>query len=448
VGNKLWSGGVSGIDGHSFDLRQIKSPIILFASMGDNITPPQQAFNWVADVYGSTDEIKAHGQVIVGLLHQNAGHLGIFVSGKVAKKEYTEIVSVLKSVEALQPGLYGMEIIEKPQADGRMTYDVQFVEVRLEQIVGRLNRFQRVDEKPFKAVEKVSEFNQRAYELFARPLVQKMSNEVGAKLGRALHPLRMQRWAISDLNPWMAWLGPVAESVRSHRQALGPESPSRQTERFVSECVGSALDFYREVRDAVSEALFYEIYGPMFGACIAGGEQARQPEKITHERELPFVKEALASIKEGGYPEAVARVFALLLEHGKPLPLRELESGRAFEEKHSRLLPRISPERERRIRGEQEVIVRYEPERALETLPHLLRRSKDRQRLLTLMDAVFAETKLGKLKPTPAQISMFEKIRGVLKTRPESIRHRGGVQNGRRNAPRQKNGGKRYGIVH
>ena len=33
----------------------IKSPIILFASMGDNITPPQQAFNWVADVYGSTD---------------------------------------------------------------------------------------------------------------------------------------------------------------------------------------------------------------------------------------------------------------------------------------------------------------------------------------------------------------------------------------------------------
>ena len=59
VGNKLWSGTVKSGDGGVFDLREIKVPIILFASMGDNITPPQQAFNWVADVYGSTDEIKA-----------------------------------------------------------------------------------------------------------------------------------------------------------------------------------------------------------------------------------------------------------------------------------------------------------------------------------------------------------------------------------------------------
>ena len=58
-----------------------KSPIILFASLGDNITPPQQAFNWVADLYPTTEEIKANGQVIVGLMHEDVGHLGIFVSG-------------------------------------------------------------------------------------------------------------------------------------------------------------------------------------------------------------------------------------------------------------------------------------------------------------------------------------------------------------------------------
>ena len=62
----------------------------MFASLGDNITPPQQAFNWVADVYGSTEEIKARGQVIVGLMQEEVGHLGIFVSGKVAKKEGTQ----------------------------------------------------------------------------------------------------------------------------------------------------------------------------------------------------------------------------------------------------------------------------------------------------------------------------------------------------------------------
>src|SRR6185369_17077517 len=70
VGNKLRSGTVKAGEGGVFDLREIKVPIVLFASMGDNITPPQQAFNWVADVYGSTEEIKARGQVIVGLMHR------------------------------------------------------------------------------------------------------------------------------------------------------------------------------------------------------------------------------------------------------------------------------------------------------------------------------------------------------------------------------------------
>ncbi len=190
VGNKLWKGETAAGAGKVFDLREIRSPIVLFASMGDNITPPQQAFNWVADVYGSTDEIKARGQVIVGLLHQSAGHLGIFVSGAVAKKEHAQIVSVLKSIEALPPGLYGMQIREVAGNGGAPHYEVEFEEHRLEEIVERLNRFKRKDEAAFEAVEKVSNFNQTAYELFARPWVQGLSSEAGAKLARELHPLR------------------------------------------------------------------------------------------------------------------------------------------------------------------------------------------------------------------------------------------------------------------
>ena len=130
VGNKVWSGTTAGPGGGAFDLRDIRLPIVLFASMGDNITPPQQAFNWVADVYGSTDEIKARGQVIVGLVHENIGHLGIFVSGKVAKKEHAQIVSVLKSVESLPPGLYGMAIHERKRPVGFVDYEVEFRERR------------------------------------------------------------------------------------------------------------------------------------------------------------------------------------------------------------------------------------------------------------------------------------------------------------------------------
>jgi len=92
----------------------------------------------------------------VGLMHQDVGHLGIFVSGKVAQKEYTQIASVMKSIEMLPPGLYGMEIKETKGEGGRPEYQVEFHEVRLEEVVARLNRHQRLDEKPFEAVAAVS----------------------------------------------------------------------------------------------------------------------------------------------------------------------------------------------------------------------------------------------------------------------------------------------------
>ena len=118
-------------------------------------------------------------------MHEDIGHLGIFVSGKVAKKEHAQIVSVLKSIEALPPGLYAMQIRERKGRDGKIEYEVEFDERRLEDIVARLNRFERADEKPFEAVAAVSEFNQRAYELFAQPLVQATSNEYTREAARA-----------------------------------------------------------------------------------------------------------------------------------------------------------------------------------------------------------------------------------------------------------------------
>src|SRR4029453_12540756 len=151
VGNKLSSGEARLGPGRYFDLKSIKQPIIVFASMGDNITPPQQAFNWIADVYSSTEEIKANGQTIVGLLHEDVGHLGIFVSGKVAKKEHAQIVEVLRYIQGLPPGLYGMNIDERVGDDGEVKYEVTLVERKVEDL-RTLQKYDRVDEKPFEAV--------------------------------------------------------------------------------------------------------------------------------------------------------------------------------------------------------------------------------------------------------------------------------------------------------
>ena len=423
VGNKLWSGETRARGGKVLDLREIKSPIILFASMGDNITPPQQAFNWVADVYGSTEEIKARGQVIVGLLHKDIGHLGIFVSGKVAKKEHAQIVSVLKAIDLLPPGLYGMEITERKGENGKTEYEVEFHEHRLEDVIARLNRLKRADEKPFEAVAEVSEFNQRAYELFAQPLIQSLSNELTAKLSREFHPLRFQRWAFSDANPWLAWLAPAAQAVKARRKAVAADDPTRKVEKMMSELVSASLDFYRATRDAISEAAFFQTYGSLFSFYLADKYEAeeRAAESTTDPRELPFVKDALASISEGGYAEAFARVAFLLMRKGN-VPLSQLVMKQELINDYSDLLPSLPLDQWRRIRGEQEIIARYEPDQAIETLPELLRERADRERLITLLERLLADRRVQQSKPTPEQMAMLERIRSVLNARPSGGR--------------------------
>ena len=51
VGNKLSTGQIRTSEGVRIDLRNIRSPIIVFCSWGDNITPPQQALDWILDLY-------------------------------------------------------------------------------------------------------------------------------------------------------------------------------------------------------------------------------------------------------------------------------------------------------------------------------------------------------------------------------------------------------------
>jgi pimeloyl-ACP methyl ester carboxylesterase len=415
VGNKLWSGTMKAGD-RPLDLRDIRSPIVLFASLGDNITPPQQAFNWVADVYSSTEEIKARGQVIVGLLQEEVGHLGIFVSGKVAKKEYTQIVSVLKSIEALPPGLYGMQIAEREDDSGKLVPEVSFVEHTLEDVVARLNRFKRRDERPFEAVKAVAELNQRIYEMYGRPVVQSVANEYGARLSRQFHPLRFQRWALSDMNPALSAVGPAAEAVKAQRVALPAEHPARRTEAAQSEIASATLDLYRGLRDAWSEAAFFLLYGNLY-AFQSGDERGiDESSPATEPRDLPWVRDALASIDKGGYPEALARVGCLLARGGEPLPLARLQLAHDMLEEYRDLLPALAPADVRRIAGQQQIIVRYEPELAVETLPRLLAAPQDRHRLMTLLERVFADERVKRTQPTGEQKQMVASIQSVLGT--------------------------------
>src|SRR5262249_28537907 len=146
--------------------------------------------------------------------------------------------------------------------------------------------------------------------------------------------------------------------------------------------------------DAMSEAMFFQTFGNMFSLYLADKRKEEEEEGIADPRELPVVKEALASIEEGGYAEAITRVAALLARRGEPLPLAKVALKKDLIEEYADLLPRLAPDEWRRIRGEQDIIVRYEPERALATLPLLLADPADRERLITLARRLLADERV------------------------------------------------------
>ncbi len=407
IGNRLARGEAKAAPHSFFDLKAIRSPIIVFSSAGDNITPPQQALNWVADAYTSTEEIKANGQVIVGLFHEDVGHLGIFVSGRVAKKEHARIVQVLEHIESLRPGLYLMKIHETRNSDGKIEYEVTMEERRLEDL-RRLNRLERRDEKPFEVVAEVSALGERAYTLFARPFIRPLVNEGTAELGRVFHPLRWQRWAFSALNPLLAPLPALASVAKAGRQVAPPDNPYRQFEKAISNTITAGLDLYRDLRDARMEALFFQIYGP--AAVIRetpepGPEiQAASPDL----RELPLIQDALAAIGTGGYPEAMALIGALIGRKAGPVPLARLELMERFF-RSDKVLSRLPADAIRRIRAEQGVVAELEPERGLQSLPRLLARPTDRRRALSVLHEAVNAVEL-----TPEQLAVVDQVRAIL----------------------------------
>ena len=392
VGNKVWKS-ATGTTGKMFDLREIRQPIVLFASMGDNITPPQQAFNWISDLYSSTEEIKANGQTIVGLIHEDIGHLGIFVSGKVAKKEHTQIVEVLKYIQDLPPGLYGMQIHETLDANGEPEYDVTLHERQLEDLK-KMQKHDRVDEEPFEAVAALSELTERVYELLVRPAVREATPEWLAKVMREWHPLRAQRWMFSDRNPWLAALPYFADAARVWRRPRSPDNAWRRAEKVGSEIVSARLDLYRDLRDAYYEAAFYQIYGNMLSLQMADQRAAMRRGARFDPRAVPAVRQVLDEIDQGGLPEAVVRAGMLIIKAGGgKRKLAQMERTRELLAP-STILREMSEDELRRLLHEETMVVEFEPVQAKRSLPKLARSTSERVKMHALFDALEADPHL------------------------------------------------------
>jgi hypothetical protein len=166
----------------------------------------------------------------------------------------------------------------------------------------------------------------------------------------------------------------------------------------------------------MSEAAFFQIYGNVFSMYLADKREAEEAaEVISERRDMPVVKQALASIERGGYAQAITRVAALLARRGVPLPLERFALKQELAAEYADLLPKLQPHEWRKVRGEQEIIVRYEPERALTTLPLLLKDPADRHRLVKLMDRLLADERVQRNGASGEQLAMLNSINQTLR---------------------------------
>ena len=387
VGNKLTKGTIVSSAGRRIDLRAIRAPIVVIASWGDNITPPQQALNWITDLYDSVDELRANDQTIVYTLHDTIGHLGIFVSAKVALKQHKEVVGTIELIDALPPGLYEM-IIEETHTKSAGTereheeYRVRFEERSIDDI--RAMDDGREDERAFAAVAQVSQINEGLYNTFLSPFVSNCSNEIMARYLRIAHPERFGRLLLSDLNVAMWPLRWAADLVRSNRRPVPQDNALLAVEKRVSEQIEQSLDAYRKLRDDLTEHLFFSIYGSPLVEALAGMRaphaDAVKPRARNQHLEVLLqskLEDIRAAADKGGVPEAILRILLACTQVGGGVNADAAVLAAEARRQHH-LLKTLSHEEIKQILRRQALLVRLDPELALASLPKLLPTARTR----------------------------------------------------------------------
>jgi Protein of unknown function (DUF3141) len=345
IGNNLAAGRIKTPDGATIDLRNIRSPIVVFCSKGDNITPPQQALGWILDLYDGVDDIRANGQTIVYTIHETVGHLGIFVSSGVAKKEHGEFSSNIDLIDTLPPGLYEAifedKTAETTNPDLALGNWVMRCEARTLEDIRALGGNDIADERRFATAARVSNKNLALYRTFAQPIVRAMVSTPVADWMHQMHPLRVQYEMFSDQNPAMASIATLAEQIRKDRKPAGKDNPFVAMQENFSNQIVSALDAWREATEKLAERTFLAVYGsPTLQSAVgidpAGTQHLRKASKNPLHGELLHkrIEELKSRIPEGGLRAAVIRALIYAGMNRASIDERGFEMARRIREEH------------------------------------------------------------------------------------------------------------------
>jgi pimeloyl-ACP methyl ester carboxylesterase len=388
IGNNLAAGRIKMSDGKMVDLRNVRSPIVVFCSEGDNITPPQQALHWILDCYADVDEIRAYGQTIVYTVHESIGHLGIFVSGGVAKKEHTEFSSNIDLIDVLPPGLYeatfearGAETRNDELAVGQW---VMRCEARTLDDIRAMGGNSPDDERRFEAAKRVSDKNLEAYRKYMQPWVKAMVTPQMAELMHKWHPLRLQYEMFSSQNPFMKPVENAADKARDARKSVAKDNPFLEFQEKVSKQIVSSLDQWRDSQEALSEAMFLAIYGsPALQAAVgvdsksqpSGPRQMSAKHRAMLEKRIAEIKSKISS---GGLREAGIRALLYVGSARGMVDERSVEALRRMRQADES--KRLTLDEFKMLVREQFFMLLLDREAALSAIPKLLPDNMDERR--------------------------------------------------------------------
>ena len=392
AGNRL-ARGIELPDRRKIDLKNITSPVVVFASWGDNISPPQQALNWIDDVYGHEDRIVALGRVIVYLLAEDVGHLSIFVGGRVAKKEHRELISVMEMLDDAAPRPVRDGHRGAAQARRTPGHRPGYVHRALRDADrGRHPRStptaaagRRCSAPSTRFPRSPSGFTNRCT---ARSCVPS-SSEATARLFRWLHPLWVRQYLLSGLNPSLAVLPLVAEQVRQHRHPASEDNDFLGLEHTISKQIVATLNYYRDLRDSWVEQMVKLAYGPLgLGAFFPPKPPLEvQAEKTAEEQAKAELAALRGEFERGGFPEAVARMLIAVMKKRGAIDRRSFMIAHELSE-HQPDRPELSEADLHSLLAKQALLMQLDPEAALKALPRLLPSEADREQAVALVARV------------------------------------------------------------
>jgi hypothetical protein len=211
---------------------------------------------------------------------------------------------------------------------------------------------------------------------------------------RKLHPLRAPYELLSDANPMMAMLKPMAAWVREHRSAAPSKNPFIAWQETISKQIIALLDAWRDGRDRFVEQVFFAVYGaPAFQTALgidpAGTLPLRKPANDSWHRELLHTRiaELKARMPFGGLNAAAVRALVYAGKYRGAVDERGFEIVRRL--RRENVVPHLSLAEFKALVREQFYLLLIDQEAALAAIPKMLPEdAAARQRMLDIIKRV------------------------------------------------------------